>query len=424
MLVPKRNRALLGILAAGLLVNSLWLFLHPPALTSGETSHWWPIILNVAHGKGFVGCFPEYFPFCGAKNQVTAAREPVPVVLFAGMERLAGDSFRAASVLEILFDLAITVALFYFVREVAGRRMVWLAALLWVFYLPALKLIPQVSGDLEGALGLTAGIFFFTRAERTGSRRDAVWSGVSLGLGTLSRSVAMVAVPILVTGALLGRTRPLRDRVRLLNILLSAFFAVLLPWAARNYHDFGSPVVTSTMTGYNLFRHNSILPRRDYLRYVAGDEGGAEVADLVARRSDLRGTENEAQMDTVYREEAEGIILARPWRYLRLCAYRFLPLWFDWGVLQAYGARPRPQDYLVMGEQALLLVLAGWGVWRLRLRGWAVAGTIAGVTLAQMAVVGQLRYIVPVMPLVLVLVAAGLAPRADIASEPPSVPVP
>jgi hypothetical protein len=162
------------------------------------------------------------------------------------------------------------------------------------------------------------------------------------------------------------------------------------------------------MTGYNLFRHNSILPRRDFLRYVAGEEGGAAVAELVARRSDLRGNENEVEMDRVYREEAGALIRAWPLRYLRLCVYRFLPLWFGWGVPEAYGTRPRLEDYLLMGEQALLLALAAGGLWRLRIRIWALAGSVIAVSLAQMSVVGQMRYIVLVMPMVLVLGVAGL----------------
>src|SRR5207245_8409826 len=51
-----RSRAVLWVLLTGLLAFSGWLWLHPPALSSGETSHWWPVIITVAGGQGYGGC--------------------------------------------------------------------------------------------------------------------------------------------------------------------------------------------------------------------------------------------------------------------------------------------------------------------------------------------------------------------------------
>ena len=74
----------IGFGLAALIVNGAWLLTHPPGSLSGETPHWWPIVLNVASGKGYVGCFPEYFPSCReVPVWPTAAREPLPVLLFA-----------------------------------------------------------------------------------------------------------------------------------------------------------------------------------------------------------------------------------------------------------------------------------------------------------------------------------------------------
>jgi len=130
---------------------------------------------------------------------------------------------------------------------------------------------------------------------------------------------------------------------------------------------------------------------------------------LLNQRKSLRGDENEAEMDEVYREEAGRVIRTWPGRYLALTAYRFLPLWLGWGVPEAYGVRPRLDDYLVMIEQAVLLGLAAAGLKSLRARAWPVVATAALICLLQMAVVGQMRYVVPVMPLVLALSAGGIA---------------
>jgi len=69
----------------------------------------------------------------------------------------------------------------------------------------------------------------------------------------------------------------------------------LLPWEARNYAAFGRPVVGTTLVGYNLFRHNYMLPTEDYLRFVGPSEAKLAIKALLARRTDLQGTDNEAQ---------------------------------------------------------------------------------------------------------------------------------
>src|SRR5262249_61997465 len=100
-----RSSRLLGLLLLGSLVVDLgWLAAHPPGPDSGETAHWWPIIQNVAHGRGYVACFPEYFPSCHGKDWPTAAREPIPVLAFAAVASVTHESLWAASLLEVLLD--------------------------------------------------------------------------------------------------------------------------------------------------------------------------------------------------------------------------------------------------------------------------------------------------------------------------------
>jgi len=139
--------------------------------------------------------------------------------------------------------------------------------------------------------------------------------------------VVLVAAPALAARLLMRRCLPARARLRSCLFFSVSLAALLLPWAVRNDRELGRSVVGSTLAGYNLFRHNSALPSKNYLRHVPGEEGESAVKAALARRQDLRG-----------------------------------------------------------GETAALI-------------------------LAQMAVVGQLCYAVPVMPLVIVLaVAGGLGP--------------
>ena len=144
-------------------------------------------------------------------------------------------------------------------------------------------------------------------------------------MSVLSRSSVVILIPVLTICALIGLgggDRPFlssaRARLRPAALFLSTSILLLVPWTARNYLALDRLVVGTTLAGYNLYRHNSSLLTDDYLRYVGPEEGARAVEALLARRRDLKGTENEAQMDAVYREEALRIISAAPIRYLRL----------------------------------------------------------------------------------------------------------
>jgi len=102
-----------------------------------------------------------------------------------------------------------------------------------------------------------------------------------------------------------------------------------------------------------------------------------------------------------------------------LCAYRFLPLWFGWGYLKAYGVHPRLPDYCVMLFQGLLLPLFVLGVRRLGRISAPLAAGVVAIALVHMAMMSQLRFILPVMPVVMAVSVAGLL-RRKVVSSPAS----
>ena len=121
----------------------------------------------------------------------------------------------------------------------------------------------------------------------------------------------------------------------------------------------------------------------------------------------LTGLENEAQMDVVYREEGLKVIRAHPVQYVLLSAYRFLPLWFNWGYFSSYDLPMKAEDKGIMVFQGFLLVLALAGLYGNVARAWPLWGSILVVSLTYMAVDSQLLYLMPVMPLVMSLSAVG-----------------
>ena len=398
------------ILFLGILLSIVSIANHPPSLKSGETDSWWMIALNLIHGHGYSLCLTQYFPFCGPTNQMTAMREPVPVFLFAAVAWLGKDSLWLAAVLEAVIYLSIVVAVYFLTREWTDTRSAVIASFLWATYLPALELLPQVSGDLFAALCTTLGIFFTLRARKTQDNLDWIIAGVGLGLAIISRS-ATLAIALLVIGGqtldgLRKRLQP-KNIIRPILLLSGLVILIMAPWLIRNKIALGRTIIGSSLTGYNLYRHNYMIGMPHHFRYVGPQEGYQAVKNLISHRTDLHGDENEGQMDLVYRGEALLIIKSHPMQYVLLSAYRIFPLWFDWEISEAYGRSTNRYEYLIMLLQLFLLTLALVGMWKNAAQTWPLWGSILAISFAYMAVDARMLYVMPVMPLVISLSAVG-----------------
>jgi 4-amino-4-deoxy-L-arabinose transferase-like glycosyltransferase len=398
------------VLILGILLAGISMLHHPPSLKSGETDSWWMIALNLNHGHGYSLCLKQYFPFCGPSNQVTAMREPLPVFLFALVARLGNDSLWLAAIVQALVYLAIILSVYFLTREWADARSGVIASFLWTIYLPALELIPQVSGDLLATLCLTLGILFVFRARKTMKTRDWLIAGFWLGLAVISRSATLVIALVLIIG--LGmefwhQHLKAKNIVRPTLILFSVVILLMTPWLIRNKLALGRPIVGSSLTGYNLYRHNYIIEKTGYFHYVGPEEGLQAIQNLLVRRTDLRGDENEAKMDIIYRGEALQIIKSHPSQYILLSLYRFFPLWFDWKIAEVYGHPTNHYGDIVMTLQALSLVLAILGLRHKARLTWPIWGSILAISFAYMAVDARMLYVMPVMPLLISLSAVG-----------------
>lgn len=385
---------------------------RPPDQTLGETVSWWTTSLNLIHGQGYSLCIQYYFPFCNVANQVSAAREPLPVLLFAGVAVLFKESLLAAGVTELFLHIGIIITLFFLTRELAGLLAGLIAALTWAIYPEAIGLISQVSGDLLAALGLIFGMLFLVRARNSNSDRIRDWmlAGLGLGLASLSRSATMVIAVAIILGLIVERWKLKETIIKRLRpaLLVGAVVAVLmLPWLIRNEIMFGQPVLGSTLVGYNIYRQNYFLGTSANFHYVGTNEGWQAIQALIARRTDLRVAENEAQMNQVYLQEGLKIIAAHPGQYVLLSLFRFFPLWFDWGVSAAFGYSPGFFEYALMVLQAVLLILALFGLRKNFNRTWPLWIGITALSAVYMAVDSRMLYIVCVMPLVISLSVIG-----------------
>jgi hypothetical protein len=394
-----------------LIIGTRQLRIDPPDFQKGETTSWWGITLNLTRGFGYSLCNQYYFPFCNESASATAMREPAPVLLFAGVALLFKESLLAAGMTELLLLIGVMLTLFFLTREWTGSSTTgFLSAIVWVLYPRSMPLISQISGDLLAGLSVAFGILFTLRARKTNHTQDWLLAGLGLGVAVMSRSAMLMVAVTVITGLVIERWNLRKNLVQWLRPALLTFAMVVViitPWTIRTKLVFGRPLIGSSLVGYNIYRHNYMIATNDYFRNVGNNEGWNAIQALVARRTDLLGTENEAQMDVVYREEGLKIVAANPVHYFLLSGYRFFMLWFDWRVSEAFGYPMGITEYAIVVLQATLLLFAFIGLKNNLHQTWPLWASLIMVSMAYMAVDSRMHYTLPVMPLVISLSAAG-----------------
>ncbi len=360
----------------------------------------------------------HYFPFCGPGNNTTASVEPVPVLIYVGMMKVFGSQ----NVFPIIaFQMALGIASVWIVYRIiillfGDDRRALLGAFLWSTYAP-LTATSELSLEAEPffTFFLTLGVLFVLFGLEKRRARDWLVAGVGFGAAALSRSSMLYFLPFLIGISLFFPGAPFRRRLQNAGLLTLVLVLVFSPWLIRNYRVFNAFVPGVTLSGYNLYRHNHILADGDPPHYVYSTELKEAQAGLLAARTDLRGDENEAEMDRVYQEEALRIIRAHPVRYLELSLYRFIPLWTNLGV--RYGLIPDAFWNLAAVENLILLALAIPAVIRRRAVHpralLVILGLVGFYNVIYVMVNARMRFLVPVMPFVIALAADQLVFMAD-----------
>ncbi len=412
-LIDRWEKAILVCVIALSVVLGIWrVNSQQLSIDAGQTDNFWPIVDHLLDGEGYTLCYPLYFPFCpGQQAPPTAMREPVPVLLFAAAAFVSGRSLLISMHVQVLLAALVVLLTYRFVRRLGGPRAALFAALGWALYLPALMIENQLSADLAGTFFLMWSACALQSAleERTFIR----WAltGSLLGLAVLSRS-SMLLMLLPWSLAAFYRTGDgwrMRSGWKNAAALGGMMLLVLSPWMLRNKQTFGKAWPGTSMNGYNFWRMNSQVGTAEDPHYVDSFEADTMMQKLLAKRTDLRGNENEAEMDHVYLEEGLSQVKKHPVKYVRLCGYRLVQLLTNWRVKETYGVRLTTIDHVMLAQQLFFLLLAGIGLrWRHPTRWiWLLA---IGVQLAgYSAFVGQMRYVMPIMPFFLAFAALALS---------------
>lgn len=360
----------------------------PRSLAESDAPTYYELADNLLSGTGY-----RY----SADGLPTARRTPGYPLFLASVFKVFGRDFRAVRVAQCILDAVSTYLVFAICMLLFGNFMAGiLAALAYAMYPPAVLGATYIlSETLYTFLML---LFVFTCLQAMRSRRYALFavSGIFLGLSALTRPGSLPLPFVLLAIAVIWK----RDMYKGFLILAVAFSLTMLPWGLRNKRDMGKFIPTSTLVGGNLYKGNHLPTQGAYFMSTDSlltDDIKIEVAGAT-----------EVERDSILQAEAIKMIRSQKAETAVLAIKKIPRLWFNLG----YGRKASGKSLAIAGLHAVFLLLGIYGLARApaaaRYLNMVPVTTIVLSTVLYLAVAAEVRFVFPLIPLLLPYSAYGL----------------
>jgi 4-amino-4-deoxy-L-arabinose transferase-like glycosyltransferase len=251
MLRPVRRvvpRTFAGRLAAvavlGLALRAAYLYglaRHVVGIGDWWFYHWEPGLIVNGHG------FTDPWQLLGThRYRPSAAHPPLYSIVLSGLYLLGGHSTLTQRSLGLVLGTVTLVLVGLLGRRVGGERLGIVAALLYAAY----PVTIAVDGDLMSEVlygPLIAGMLLaaFALHDRPSLRRAALL-GALIGLAALTRTEALLFLPLLAVPVAWRARRDSRGRGAATVVAALACLVVIAPWLIRDEAAFGRFVLIST----------------------------------------------------------------------------------------------------------------------------------------------------------------------------------
>jgi tetratricopeptide (TPR) repeat protein len=355
---------------------------------------------------------------------------PLYPYFLGGIYAILGDHPLVFRACQALLDALSCVLLADVATRLWGRTAGVLAGGMLAVYAPAIffdGLIQKSALDLVLLCALLSLVFRLAEAPRGGL---ATATGIAAGALMLSRENALVfAACIAIWIALRERSRPPRAAV-LLGAFVAGMALVLVPVGIRNQVVGGEFHLTTSQFGPNFFIGNNPGANGRYRPLLTGG-GSAAVerrdATELAERAVGRSL-TPAEVSRFWANQAIAWIAAEPAAWLRLLA---LKLAMTWDAVESIDTEDQytvaewslplriSNSIFHFGILAPLAVMGMWVTWRQRERLWLLYGMVAAYTASVVLFYVFARYRYPLVPLLMLFAAGGIAGFGRFARERP-----
>lgn len=378
-----------------------------------------------ADGRGFAidQSFGDSDPTAGF--HLTAYRNPIYPTFLGVVFLTLGEEPIAVGVVQSLADTLTCFLLFLFTLRMLGRpKAALLAAIMYAAYPPAIMAVALPMPETLATLVTLLASYTLMRA--FGEEPKAfVLPGVLMGLLILLRP-AMILFPLAVVLMMLNARRRVADWLKKAIVYGCAAIVIVSPWTIRNFLVFHTFIPVAAQAGNALWggtgpADGKCLPAWNFPVDSVGakKEPGLKptlvspatymaISDLQDSLSQM----SEPDIDSTLLTEAVDEISRNPGRWGLLLAKKLVRMWFGlWD-----DVKPGVWNWVLAVINGAVFVAALLGYRRAksdyRVKLVAIY-MIAYVTIVSVITYCNIRYSLPVMPLVIVLAASQLASALD-----------
>jgi 4-amino-4-deoxy-L-arabinose transferase-like glycosyltransferase len=379
---------------------------------------WFHSVANgLVHGRGFSDPFNSAAGGTIAFGDTgppiaTAFHPPLFPWLLAIPSAVGLDSYTAHQIVGCALGAASVPVMGLVGRRLGGDRAGIAAAAIGAVFIPLIARDSLLLSESVYGLLIALALLGALRLRERPTKRRALELGAVIGLAALTRSEALLLVPLL--AAPIAFTVERRRRLRTIALVCAATVAVCLPWCVRNSRQFDQPTLITTGDGSVIAGSNLDST------YYGPSIGYWDFAGLYKTPAGRHPVRNEAVQSDRWR--AEGIDYARDHvsRLPAVLLARVARTWelfpvdpearFDLANQQFKHIRKLEYPAQVMLLAVWVLALVG-AVW-MRRRGqpvWPFLVPVALVTLVSMLGHGDPRYRHAADVSLVVLAGVGLA---------------
>jgi 4-amino-4-deoxy-L-arabinose transferase-like glycosyltransferase len=273
---------------------------------------------SVAAGRGF--CWDDGTP--------TSFRAPGLPLAMAAVYTIFGGSYVPIHIFFSVCGVLNVIGTYCFTRELLDVRRARIAMILAAIYRPDVYMASNFLSEIVFVPCLAFGLYFLVRSSRKPSSWGMLMAGLLLGCGSLSRSFAILLLPILCFD--LVRTCSWKAAI----IYAVGFLAVLLPWTARNYSVHGKFVLVSTNGGSTFYGGNNPV--------VAGQlwqHGNWVSTTLLPGRDLIEAQPNEVAHDQMEYKLGREWVQSNPLAFAKLGIFKVIRFWtpfIHWPSFKVY----------------------------------------------------------------------------------------
>lgn len=298
---------------------------------------------SVARGNGF--CWDDGTP--------TSFRSPGFPLGMAGVYAVFGFSYTPIHIFFSVCGIANVIGTYLFARELLGPRRARLAAIFAAIYPPDVYMASNFLSEITFVPCLAFGLWLLQRHQRLPSSWSVGIAGLLLGVGALSRSFAVLLLPMFTLYLLFASNTPYR--LRSAFIFAVGFLLAIVPWTVRNYHVHQEFVLISTNGGSTFYGANNPVVAGTLLQH-----GNWVATNKLPGRDLIVAQPTEVSHDKMEYKLGVEWVKTHPLEFAKLGVFKFIRFWLPFIHWTSSKVHPIPNILSTLP----FLILIGIGLSR------------------------------------------------------------